>query len=343
MTRRRVCFLWTRRSGYFDACVEALADLGVDVLVHHTPTSTEAPFERRTSDTVEFVPRSPTVSGIQSWAPDATVVSGWHGRASRAVARALRGSAVRVVTIDHQWEATARQRLGVVSSPVYLRSLFDVALVAGDRQREFARRLGFATDEVWEPLYSADVEQFSKAPPGPRRGFAFVGRAVPEKGFDVLLEAYLRYRTATSDPWQLTVFGTGPMLDRADGLPIEVAGFVQPDELPTRLANHAALVLPSRYEPWGVVVHEAAAGGLGLLLSERVGAAQRFLVDGVNGFVVSPTPDGLVPGLHAYAAQSRDALERAAETSRKLASTITPAIWARALLANIERRRKGAT
>jgi glycosyltransferase involved in cell wall biosynthesis len=42
----------------------------------------------------------------------------------------------------------------------------------------------------------------------------------------------------------------------------------------------------SRHEPWGVVVNEAAASGLPLVLSDRVGAAHDLLVDGENGFVV---------------------------------------------------------
>ena len=44
--------------------------------------------------------------------------------------------------------------------------------------------------------------------------------------------------------------------------------------------------LLSRHEPWGVAVNEAAASGLPLLLSDRVGAAADLLRDGENGFLV---------------------------------------------------------
>jgi glycosyltransferase involved in cell wall biosynthesis len=44
--------------------------------------------------------------------------------------------------------------------------------------------------------------------------------------------------------------------------------------------------LLSRHETWGVVVNEAAASGLPLVLSDRVGAARDLVRDGENGFVV---------------------------------------------------------
>ncbi|HJS50018.1 MAG TPA: glycosyltransferase, partial [Gaiellaceae bacterium] len=44
--------------------------------------------------------------------------------------------------------------------------------------------------------------------------------------------------------------------------------------------------LLSEREPWAVVVNEAAACGLPLVLSDRVGAAHDLLVDGENGFLV---------------------------------------------------------
>jgi glycosyltransferase involved in cell wall biosynthesis len=53
--------------------------------------------------------------------------------------------------------------------------------------------------------------------------------------------------------------------------------------------------LLSEREPWGVVVNEAAACGLPLLLSERVGAAHDLLRDGENGVLV-PVGDASAAG-----------------------------------------------
>jgi len=44
--------------------------------------------------------------------------------------------------------------------------------------------------------------------------------------------------------------------------------------------------LLSLHETWGVVVNEAAASGLPLVVSDRVGAAYDLVRDGQNGFIV---------------------------------------------------------
>jgi glycosyltransferase involved in cell wall biosynthesis len=91
-----------------------------------------------------------------------------------------------------------------------------------------------------------------------------VGRDVPEKGFDTLREAC-----------------------RASGVRLEtVTGGLTEEELAQRYVDADVFALLSRHEPWGVVVNEAAASGLPLVLSDRVGAAYDLLRDGENGFLV---------------------------------------------------------
>jgi glycosyltransferase involved in cell wall biosynthesis len=108
-----------------------------------------------------------------------------------------------------------------------------------------------------------------------------VGRDVPDKGFDVL-------ERACAD--------AGVRLER-------VSGGLSEDELAARYAAADVFALLSRHEPWGVVVNEAAASGLPLVLSDRVGAARDLLRDGENGYLV-PVDD----------------VEAAAEAFRRLAA-----------------------
>ena len=77
--------------------------------------------------------------------------------------------------------------------------------------------------------------------------------------------------------------------------------------------------LLSEREPWGVVVNEAAACGLPLLLSERVGAAHDLLRDGENGLLVPAGDATAAAEALRRLAGDRDSRLRMGARSRKLA------------------------
>jgi glycosyltransferase involved in cell wall biosynthesis len=113
-----------------------------------------------------------------------------------------------------------------------------------------------------------------------------VARLVPEKGLDTLVRA----AAETDDPRIVVVVaGSGPERDRlsslADKLSVRLVllGDVDWADIAEVYVAADVFALLSDSEPWGVVVNEAAACGLPLVLSEAVGAAHDLLVDGENG------------------------------------------------------------
>jgi glycosyltransferase involved in cell wall biosynthesis len=97
----------------------------------------------------------------------------------------------------------------------------------------------------------------------------------------------------------LVLVGDGPLrgeLERAAaGIEtIRFAGFRNQTELPAFYAIADLFVLPSRREPWGLVVNEAMNAGCAILASDRVGAARDLVREGVNGAIF---PAGSVPSL----------------------------------------------
>jgi glycosyltransferase involved in cell wall biosynthesis len=250
--------------------------------------------------------------------------------------------------MDNQWHGTLKQRVGVAVSPWLLRPVYDRALVPGDRAAQFASRLGFVQDAIWRGSYCGDVAAFFPNGPGrvsPRRRFLFVGRLVPEKGVDVLIDAYARYRLAVTEPWGLTVCGTGPLAGLIRDSPgVEHHGFVQPSGLPRLFHDAGAFVLPSRFEPWGVVIHEACAAGLPIVCSSSCGAVPSLVEDHWNGFVVDPgSVESLASALrrihHLDDGQRDDMGRRSTEVARRY----TPERWAQALVARLEWDRTLAT
>jgi glycosyltransferase involved in cell wall biosynthesis len=156
----------------------------------------------------------------------------------------------------------------------------------------------------------------------------YVGRLAPEKGVDVLLEAV---RGLDAD---VVVAGSGPDERRLRAVApanVRFLGRLDRDDLPAWYAAVDVLCLPSRSEPWGMTLNEAAAAGLPLVATDAVGAAWDLLEDGQNGFRV-PAGDAEALGEALRRLVVDDDLRRAAgERSREFAARHTPEAWADAV------------
>jgi glycosyltransferase involved in cell wall biosynthesis len=204
-------------------------------------------------------------------------------------ARKWRGRALRVVVMDHQWLGTPKQWLGRLTRHFYIQRAFDAAWLPGDEQAMFARHLGFDQHEIITGLYTCEDAFFTGPQAQPKNAFVFTGRLVDTKGVDVLAAAYRKYREVAKDPWPLKVVGMGPMDEELKAIEgTELLGFVMPKDLPAVLEDAGSLLLPSRFEPWGVVVHEAIASGLSVICTSACGSASRLVNDGYNGRVIAP-------------------------------------------------------
>jgi glycosyltransferase involved in cell wall biosynthesis len=354
--RPRIAILWQGLSGYARACFAALRAQGADVVVFHSLPECEAPFDEqlitaglRATGWRDTPDRDTLEAALDELDPHALLVSSWHIGPYRHAARRRRGRTLRVLCMDNQWWATAKQRLGVATSPLLVRPAYDAAFVPGDRSAEFARRLGFPGERIIQGIYTCDHPRFdavaeARSGEAPVPAFLFLGRLVPVKGIDTLADAYRRYRDSVAEPWPLVVVGTGPEAHRVEGVPgVEAVGFVQPDDCPDLLARTGCLVLPSRFEPWGVVVHEATAAGLAVVCTSVCGAASRLVLDGYNGAVVPPGhPAALASALTRVSDATDDERRAMSEASRSLARQFTPDRWARHLLVRVAELRAEA-
>src|SRR5262249_41808278 len=134
--------------------------------------------------------------------------------------------------------------------------------------------------------------------------FLASARFTEKKNLPGLLRAYARYRdrcqeNRTGDaqsPWELVVLGDGPGRQQLEQLRDELGlservrlpGFQQYDVLSSYYAFARAFVHASTVEQWGLVVNEAMASGLPILLSNRCGCASMLLDEGVNGYLFDP-------------------------------------------------------
>lgn len=117
-----------------------------------------------------------------------------------------------------------------------------------------------------------------------------VARLVPIKNLHGLLHAW--YDIEKQDTgYRLMIIGNGPeeelLKDDVRRMGLASVLFVDAvgnDELPAYFGRAEAFILPSFSETWGLVVNEAMASGLPVLLSRAVNAANDLLIEGVNGF-----------------------------------------------------------
>jgi glycosyltransferase involved in cell wall biosynthesis len=92
-------------------------------------------------------------------------------------------------------------------------------------------------------------------------------------------------------------------------------GFVQYPDLPAYYGLAEAFILASTIEPWGLVVNEAMASGLPVLVSQRCGCAPDLVREGQTGFTFDPEyPDSIAAALQLVSADpaAREAMGRLA-------------------------------
>ena len=240
--------------------------------------------------------------------PQVVLVPGYYtlpGIASALWAR-LHGAASVLMTescaFDHQrvWWKEAFKSLS-------LHALFNWAVSGGKAHVEYLHQLGFAQDRIVgfydvvdNDLFREGVRELENESPlnyglPDRPYFLYVGRLAEEKNIAGLLESWLAYRHQGGS-WPLVLVGDGPeaaalkqtAAASAFGADVFFPGLRSSRQLLPYYAFAGCFVLPSTREPWGLVVNEAMAAGLPVLVSDRCGCAPDLVEAGVNGFIFDP-------------------------------------------------------
>jgi glycosyltransferase involved in cell wall biosynthesis len=154
---------------------------------------------------------------------------------------------------------------------------------------------------------------------GPRPYFLYLGYLRVEKAVDVLIRAF---REAAHLDVDLVVAGSGPEQARLEALSqgdprIRFAGYVEGARKASLISGAMALVLPSWYEPWGMVVNEALFYGRPVICSDAV-AACVLIEPGVNGLIVGAGDVAALRGAIELIGGDTQLRERLAANTAKL-------------------------
>ena len=191
-------------------------------------------------------------------------------------------------------------------------SQFSAALVGGTPHTHYLQKLGMAPEAIFSGYDVVDNQHFHpdhiRTLPSPHSQpyFLAINRFLPKKNLSFLISAYAQYRQEVGAiAWDLVLCGDGQLRNNLEQQIrqlnlqeyVHLPGFLQQDELLPYFAHARCLVHTSLQEQWGLVVNEAMAAGLPVLVSDRCGCFEDLVQDGITGFGFDPSAVSQLTGL----------------------------------------------
>jgi 1,2-diacylglycerol 3-alpha-glucosyltransferase len=259
---------------------------------------------------------------VAPFKPDAVAVPGWSSQMALALASwaVARGIPVIAMSETNPWDFRRRRTTEFLKRRVF--EYFTAGLCTNDGQAAYLHALGLPREAIFRGYNVVDNEYFhrmaeaarnapmpggqdSAALPEAARGRYFLAsnRFIPKKNLALMLEAYASFRHGRGDDpadWPLVLLGDGDLRTSLEqqrtalGLDghVHMPGFRQYGELPSYYGTAGCFVHASTVEQWGLVVNEAMAASLPVIVSDRCGCASVLVRGGVNGFTFSPDDVG---------------------------------------------------
>jgi glycosyltransferase involved in cell wall biosynthesis len=242
--------------------------------------------------------------------------------------------------------------------------LYSAALVGGQLHVDYLAELGMPREHVFTGYDVVDNDYFAqraleirnsrlrlgyggqaafeirKKYGLPENYFLASARFIEKKNLPRLIRAYAEYRQRSSGdaPWELVLLGDGPLRETLNSqlstlnlhACVHLPGFRPYGELPVYYALAKALVHPSTTEQWGLVVNEAVASGLPVIVSNRCGCVPELVQD--NGFTFDPTDEHeLASRLLEMASLSYHDLKQFGEASSRISEPFGPELFGQGL------------
>jgi glycosyltransferase involved in cell wall biosynthesis len=228
---------------------------------------------------------------------------------------------------------------------------YKAALVGGQPQKRYLIELGMPTEAIFlgynvvgnESYHPKKIESLPL--PVERPFFLTVNRFVPKKNLLFLISSYAAYRQAAgSNAWDLVLCGDGSLRPQIEkyitelGLQdfVHLPGFLQQDELLPYFAYAHCFIHASIQEQWGLVVNEAMAAGLPVLVSNCCGCFEDLVIEGVNGFGFEPDNSQQLTDLMLKISSGQTDLAKMSHAALEHIQKFSPDYFAQGLIQAVE-------
>lgn len=301
---KKIAFIWSRLPSYALACLTNLKDeIGDDLFVgtFGSPPSyitnemlsgldNLKSYNRVKHDRNEY---KKIIHDLELFNPDVLIVTGWTYKILRDVAKYFKSKGVTTVSmVDTPWKGSTNQIIKSLLGRRLLKKSFSKVWVPGIDARRLMTFSGFKDNSIWNYLYCCDSKIYvPNTKKTISKNIVFIGRLEIEKNIIGLKKGFLEFYKNNPE-YELIIIGDGSQKSLIENTPgINFVGWKSSKDIISYLKTTSAFILPSLYEPWGVVVHEAASCGVPLLLSNKVGARNEFLVNNYNGKSFDPNDE----------------------------------------------------
>ncbi|HEV7621630.1 MAG TPA: glycosyltransferase, partial [Flavisolibacter sp.] len=242
--------------------------------------------------------------------PDAVAINGWSHIGALAALYWCRENGIPAIVMS---ESAAEDDLRVQWKEKLKRKLirlFGAGLVGGGKHVSYLKELGMEQENIFTGYDVVDNQYFQDTvnkvregkdiihgPSMPSKFFLVSSRFIYKKNLPFIIKAFAKYRQQiTENKFDLVILGDGPLRSILEQMikdlhlenAVHLPGFIQYEELPFYYAHASCLIHASTTEQWGLVVNEAMASGLPVIVSENCGCVPELVCEGVNGFTFNP-------------------------------------------------------
>lgn len=276
--------------------------------------------------------------------PDVVILSGWDLLTYQLTYLYCKMNRIKVIiwSGSTKFEPSWRRNLSLPLVKVMVKNA-DALIAYGNRAKEYLLGLGASNNKIFISYNTTDISMYSKGCNkykkelekkkmglSGKKIILFYGQLIERKGVDILIKAFgtvIQYMTNVS----LLIVGSGPMKENLENLSkklrISEIYFID-DPGDKKISKYYSIadifVLPSREEVWGLVVNEAMACGLPVVVSEFAGSSRDLIKNGENGYIFKGGEVNDLANKLIMPLKNKSKLSEMGDSSRKLIQGFTP-------------------